>query len=170
MDRPRLNPAIMAALLGALLVSCGPLGPLAGGRIDGERAATPPADWLFSDAHQTIQLEVRPADPYSVNVWCVATGGSLYVGAGRGASSVWARALFDDPRARVRVGTLLYDVIAARVTDVAEIETYLEALSEKYGSLGSQAELSDFQPDSDNPASAILFRLDASPQLDPELR
>ena len=161
-SRMRAGQLRRVLLLSALLVSCGPLGPLAGGRLHGDLASTPPGDWSFSDAQKTIQLEVRPTDPYSVNVWCVAMGASLYVGAGRGESSVWARALLEDPRARVRVGTLLYDVIATRITDVAEIQAYLVLLSKKYGTLGSQAQLSDFQPDSDSPASAILFRVDVS--------
>ena len=89
-------------------------------------AATTPGDWSFSDAYGTIQLEVRPSDPYSVNVWCAAVQGTLYIGAGGGASSVWAQELLDDARARVRMDTVLYDVVAARVTNTAEIEAYID--------------------------------------------
>ena len=144
-------------VLTALLVSCGPLGPFPGSELDGKLASPSPGDWSFSDAYETVQLEVRSTDPYSVNVWCVATGGRLYVGAGRGASSVWARALLEDARARVLIGTMLYDVIAKRVTTEVEVQAYLDALSKKYES--SEAQLSDFQPSSDKPPSAILSRL-----------
>jgi hypothetical protein len=149
-------------LLSVVLVACGPLGPVPGGELDGEPSSSPPGDWSFSVEYNIIQVEVRPPDPYSVNVWCVATGGSLYVGAGRGGSSVWARALIEAPRARVRLGTVLYEVIATRVTGAAEIEAYIEALGEKYGS--SDAQLSDFQAESHEPPSAVLFRLDPSPR------
>ncbi len=140
-----------------MLVSCTPLGPFPGGALDGDLASTPPGDWSFSDSHTTIQLEVRPADPYSVTVWCIATDGSLYVAAGE-ASRRWARALIDDARARVRIGAVLYEVMAVRVTAVAEIQPYLDALSKKYPV--SDAHLSDFQTDSEEPAAAVLFRLD----------
>jgi len=144
-------------LLSGLLLGCGPLGPLPGGALDGEQASTLPVDWSFSDAYDTVQLEVRPSDPYSVNVWCVATGGALYVGAGRGGSSTWARVLLDDPRARLRIGSTLYDVRTVRVTAVPEIQAYLDGLAAKYES--SEADVSDFLTDSDEPASAILFRI-----------
>ena len=144
-------------LLGGIL-GCGPLGPFPGGELDGESILRPPEDWSFTEAHRTVQLEVLLDDPYSVNVWCVTTGGKLYVGAGRGESSVWARALLEDGSARVRVGTALFDVNSARVTSVAEIEAFLDALAKKYEV--SDANLSDFQADSSRPASAILFRLD----------
>jgi hypothetical protein len=154
----RLISVYSFALLSWMFVACGPLGPLPGGEIDGALASTPAGDWSFTDAHWTVQLETRPGDPYSVNVWCAAAGGRLYVGAGRGGSSTWSRALLDNPRARVRIGTVLYEVTAIRVADDAEIETYLDALSLKYSS--SDAELSDFQPSSDQPPSAVLFRLE----------
>jgi hypothetical protein len=54
---------------------------------------------------------------------------------------------------------MLYDVRAVRVTAVAEIQAYLDGLGDKYES--SEADVSDFQADSDEPASAILFRIEA---------
>jgi hypothetical protein len=144
--------------LGAMLASCSPFGPVPGGELKGELTSTTPSDWSFTDAHNTIQLEVRLSDPYSVNLWCIASNGHFYVGAGQGASSVWARALLEDGQARVRIDTTLYEVVARRVTDVDEIQAYLEALGRKYER--SQGHLSDFQSDSDRPAAAILFRLD----------
>ena len=103
----RISILILIVPLSAMLVSCGPLGPVPGGALNGELALDAPSDWSFSNAHKTIQLEVRPSDPYSVNLWCVASNGKLYVGAGQGASSVWARALLDEGRARVRIDTTL---------------------------------------------------------------
>jgi hypothetical protein len=93
-----------------------------------------------------------------VNLFCVASNGRLYVGSGEGASSVWASALLVEPQARVRVAGVLYDVTAVRVSLASEIEAYIDALSVKYD--GSDAQLSDFQPVSDEPAVALLFRLD----------
>ena len=155
----RLYLGFRVLLVSVALLACGPLGPLPGGELDGEPSSSAPVDWSFSQAHETVQLEVRPHDPYSVNVWCVATRGKLYVGAGQGESSFWARALLEEPEARLRIGTTLYDVIATRVTDTAEIEAFLDGLAKKYEI--SDAQLSDFQTPSDERPSAVLFRLDS---------
>ncbi len=74
------------AVLGAMplilwLLGCGPVLLLPGGGLDGE-LASPPTDWSFSDETSTIQLETRPGDPYSVNVWAVGLAPALYVHAG----------------------------------------------------------------------------------------
>ena len=147
-------------LLSVLLAACGPLGPLPGGALDGELAASPPTDWSFSDAHTTIQLEVRLADPYSVNLWCTATGGRLYVGSGGGASSVWAAALLEDGRAHIRIDGVLYPVVATHVTNDPEIQEFLDALETKYDR--SDADIEDFHAQDGEPPEGVLFRL-ASP-------
>jgi hypothetical protein len=146
----------------ALVAACDPLGPMSGGRLDGRSSPSRPTDWSFTDAYDTIQLEVRPAKPYSVNVWCVTTGGGLYVAAGETAeSSVWARALFEDPHARLRIDGVLYDVIATRVVGEEEIMRYVDALTKKYPI--SDATLSNFESRDDVPAGAVLFRMDTLP-------
>ena len=153
--------AYRVLLLSVMLTACGPLGPVPGGKLDGELASGPERDWSFTDTYKTVQLETRPDDPYSINVWCVSVGRNLYVGAGQGASSTWARALLDDARARIRIGGTVYRVSTSRVTDPSEITSYLGALSRKYSD--ADGRLSDFQPGPDQQASAILFRLAPRP-------
>jgi hypothetical protein len=63
--------------LAALALACGPMGPLSGGKLDGERVTTPVGDWSFSDASDTVALETNPDDPYSVNVWFVRRGATV---------------------------------------------------------------------------------------------
>ncbi len=41
-----------------------------------------PGSWGFTDEVDTVQLEKRPAEPYSVNIWLPATDAFLYVHAG----------------------------------------------------------------------------------------
>ena len=53
----------------ALALACGPIGPIPGGALRGDPVAEPVQDWSFLDAEHTVQLETRPGDPYSVNVW-----------------------------------------------------------------------------------------------------
>jgi len=142
-----LRRALAAPLL--LALACGPLGPLPGGRLEGELAPAP-ADWSFSDAAKTVQLETDPAEPYSVNIWGVGLGSAFYVASGEGGSSRWAQNISSDPRVRLQVDGRLYALRAARVEDPTEIERVLAALVEKY----------DFEPDEEQRAQAWLFRLE----------
>ena len=76
-------PALAVAAL--CLAACGgPLGPFAGGELSGT-SAEPPASWR--SVPETIQLEVRPQAPYSVNVWSIGIGPHLYVATGKEGSS-----------------------------------------------------------------------------------
>ena len=141
---------------GALLLAlgCGPLVMVPGGELSG--AVKPvPGDWSFTDSVETVQLETRPDDPYSVNVWTVAVGDALYVASGRGESAAWAKHISADPRVRLRVGEDVYELSAVRTTDEAEMNAFLDAAKKKY---------EDFEPDQEQRREAILFRLEPRTQ------
>jgi hypothetical protein len=129
------------------LAGCGPLVMIPGGRLSGEVQPVP-VDWSFSDAVETVQLETRPSDPYSVNIWGVGVGPDFYVASGR-ASNAWAGNIEADPRVRLRIEGTLYEMRAERVDTQAERERFLVAAKAKY----------DFEPDSEQSSEAILFRL-----------
>jgi len=131
-----------------LLLACGPLGPIAGGELSGT-ATSPPPDWHFTDAVETVQLETRPEDPYSVNIWGVAYEDAFYVAAGGGDESAWVMHVAEDPRVRLRIGDRLFELQAQRVDDPAVRDAVMQALIRKY----------DFQPDPEDAATAVLFRL-----------
>ena len=115
---------------GLVLAACGgPLGPIAGGELVGVEAE-PPAQW--GAVPETVQLEVRPAAPYSVNVWGVGIGANLYVAHGP-EGSTWGTRLQADPRARVRIGDAVYAVEAVVVEEAAERERVVDAYVAKYG-------------------------------------
>ena len=100
----------MGSLL--LLLGCGePFVMIPGGRLSGTTKSVP-ENWRFTDAHEDVQLETRPADPYSVNVWVVAVGDDLFVASGRGAESAWAQHIEADPNVRLRVGDDIYELRA----------------------------------------------------------
>lgn len=144
--------APLIALL--LALGCGPLVMIPGGALSG--AVKPvPGDWSFTDSVETVQLETRPEDPYSVNVWGVAAGGGFYIASGRGESAAWAKHIAADPRVRLRVGEDIYELRAVHTTDEAEINAALEAIQKKY---------EDFEPDEEQRQQAILFRLEPRPQ------
>jgi hypothetical protein len=135
-------------LLALALVGCGPLVSIPGGELSGDLAPTP-TDWAFTDAVSTVQLETRPSDPYSVNVWAVAAEGALYIAAGSGAESAWAGHIQADPRVRLRVEESIYELKAVRTEEEADRTAFLEAAKRKY----------DFDPAGEDTESAFLFRL-----------
>jgi uncharacterized protein DUF2255 len=141
---------LLFVLLVAVGASCSrPFALLPGGALGGEPAAVP-ASWAFTDAVQTVQLETRPADPYSVNIWVVAIAPNLYVHAGANRSA-WVEHIEADPRVRLRVGDSIYELSAARVVDQAEFDRFSAAYDQKYGR----------RPRNENVAEAYLFRLSA---------
>ena len=77
----------LAFAVAALSLGCGgPVVMLPGGKLSGT-VQPPPADWAFSDDVDNIQLETRPDDPYSVNLWGVGVGATFYIVSGRGLES-----------------------------------------------------------------------------------
>ena len=111
------------------LAGCGdPIGPFAGGALSGQ-SAVPPAAW--NGVPDAVQLEVRPADPYSVNVWAVGIGPALYV-AGEVAGKNWISYIRADSAVRVRMGDAVYSLAAVEVDDADERRKVVEAYIDKY--------------------------------------
>lgn len=145
--RQRLLPVL---LLGASLAACSePFLLWPGGALEGSTAPLP-GSWAFTDAVDTVQLETRPTDPYSVNIWVVGMDGKLYVHAGANRSS-WVEHMEADPAVRVRVDDSIYALAAARVRQQAEFDRFSDAYEAKYGR----------RPRNEDVAEAYLFRLAA---------
>lgn len=109
----------------AVLTTAGCNGPfllLPGGKLEGESAPVP-TDWAFAGDAGTVQIETRPEDPYSVNVAYTVLEGRLYVNAGD-SETRWARNIAADPRVRLRMGGMLYELRAERVQDADEIAAF----------------------------------------------
>lgn len=129
--------------------ACGsPFIMIPGGELSGQVTAAP-ADWSFSDAVDDVQLETRPEDPYSVNVWGVSDGSRFLVAAGGGVESSWAKHIIADPRVRLRIGEDIYEMNALITEDAADRSSFLAAAKQKY----------DFEPDEEQSAKAALFVL-----------
>lgn len=142
--------AFLALLLAAAVAGCGgPFVLLPGGALEGPTLAAP-ADWSFTDAVSTVQLETNPADPYSVNIWAIGLGEHLYVHAGANRST-WVEHMEADPKVRVRVNDSIYELAAARVADQAEFDRFSDAYERKYGR----------RPRNEKIAEVYLFRLAA---------
>ena len=121
---------------------------LPGSELKGEEAA-PPADWSALEAEETFQLETRPEDPYSVNVWVVGIGSDAYVGTGADGTR-WSDHVQADPHVRLRVGEAIYPLVAAAVTQHEERERVARAYVDKYG----------LDSDDNWVMDALVFRLD----------
>jgi hypothetical protein len=139
----------IAPILLALTLACGPIVMIPGGALSGD-VKPAPTDWSFADDVDTVQLETNPADPYSVNVWGVGSGAVFYIAAGE-KTNQWAENLRADSRARIRIGSDVFEVKAIETADDAELDAFLTAAQAKY----------DFEPDPEQRAKATLFRFEA---------
>jgi hypothetical protein len=120
--------SVRLLVLWIALASIGCNGPfvlLPGGKLDGELRAAP-SDWAFAGDYGTIQLETRPGDPYSVNIAYTVLDGRLYINAGD-TETQWVKNMTADPRVRLRMDGVLYELRAERVTDRADILVFGEA-------------------------------------------
>ncbi len=122
--------ALACALL-VVVAACDPVFVFSGGELSGTERSQP-ADWGFTRDFHTIQIETRPTDPYSVNVWGVAVNRHFYVASDSGESQ-WARAIEAEPRVRLRIGDDIYKLTAKRAEDPGELEDVIDAYIEKYG-------------------------------------
>ena len=139
---------VLALLLAVPTAGCGePFVLLPGGALEGATAPVPDG-WSFTDGVKTVQLETRPADPYSVNIWTVAVGEHLYLHAGANRST-WVENIEADPNVRLRVDDAIYDLAAARVEGQDEFDRFSDAYERKYGR----------RPRNENVAEVYLFRL-----------
>lgn len=139
--------SLMVFILTILLVSCGePISMIPGGELSGQVQAPPP-DW--SDIPETIQVETRPSNPYSINIWSVAIGHDLYISTGAGGTT-WSEFIKSDSRVRTRVGTSLYKLNAVSVSDAAERSRVVSAYVARY----------DLDKDDNWVQAGLIFRLD----------
>jgi len=145
------KPLLLLALVALVTAAgCGrPFVLLPGGALEGKPAAVPES-WAFTDAVETVQLETRPADPYSVNIWVIAMDPNLYVHAGANRSA-WVEHIEADPNVRLRVDDSIYALQAARVEGQDEFDRFSDAYEKKYGR----------RPRNEKVGEAYLFRLSA---------
>ena len=147
-----LGIAVLAAcLVFAARFGDGPLGPLPGGPMSGERVTEPVTDWGFVAERDTVELEVNPDWPRSITTWVLADGGRAYIPAGFAARKTWPAQVAGDGRVVLRVDGKLYERQAVRVTDEGLVEELRALLIRKY----------DLDPEGNFASPATwFFRLD----------
>lgn len=140
---------ILIFLSALILVGCEPMGPLPGGQLSGEVKAIPD-NWSAYSEVEILQLETRPDDPYSLNIWGVGLGKDYYVASGGGGESSWVDHIIDNPEVRLRIDDNIFELKAVRVMDEEELALVLKRYKEKY----------DMEAQGEDAAQAWLFRLD----------
>jgi hypothetical protein len=97
-----------------------------------------PRDWSFVADVKQAQLETRPADPRSVNIWLGSLNGKLYVASSmiRGpklpSERGWVRDVEADDRVRMRIDGVVYELRAERVLEADEADAVRSMLEAKY--------------------------------------
>ncbi len=129
------------------LAACSePFATIPGGQLAGELGDAPIA---WNDVPKTVQLETRPTDPYSINIWSVGIGADLYV-ATSADGTTWSGFIAEDRSVKVRLSRRLYPLHAARVDDPAERARVAAAYLAKY----------DVDEDDGWVVQGLIFRLD----------
>ena len=88
---------MLLAAAGTMACRGGPFLAFPGGELSGEVVTTPVDDWSFV-TDSFVDLEVRPDDPYSVELNYTVKDGKLYIDPAEGRR--WFDYLREDPRAR----------------------------------------------------------------------
>jgi hypothetical protein len=112
-----------AALVLAVAACGGPFLLIPGGELRGEVASEPVSDWSFAD-DQFVDLEVRPGDPYSVELNYFVRDGKLYIDPAQGRT--WFEYLKEDSRVRVRFGDKIYPCEARLAGEPGELDGFDE--------------------------------------------
>ena len=114
--------AALATAFVALALGCGgPILVIPGGALSGEVVDEPVSDWSFVDS-MFVDLEVRPDDPYSVELNYIVRDGQLYIDPAEGKQ--WLEYIRADPRVRVRFGGKVYPLTAVLVGRPGELEGF----------------------------------------------
>lgn len=104
------------------LPACGgPLFFIPGGRLEGEVETNPVTDWS-SVTERFVELETRPADPYSVLVEYIVKDGMLYIDPAEGRR--WHDYIRADPQVKIRFGTKVYLRTAILVGSPGQLEEF----------------------------------------------
>ena len=132
-QRHRTGVRLFLAMIAMLVATgCEPTFVFAGGELSGTERPMP-ADWGFTKDFDTVQIETRPNDPYSVNVWGVSVSQSFYVAASDAGDAEWAQAIEAEPQVRLRVGDQIFPLLAKRTEDLQELADVTDAYIDKYG-------------------------------------
>ncbi|MBL6690779.1 MAG: hypothetical protein ISP91_10340 [Pseudomonadales bacterium] len=114
-----------------------------GGKLKGEEIKAPDS---WSSVPDVVQLEMRPDDPYSINIWAAVANDTLYIAT---LDAKWLNFIREDNRVRVRMDRKIYRLAASEVTGEEEKLAVGEAYTDKY----------DYEMSPEDLTVANVFRL-----------
>ena len=91
-----------------------------------------PPGWADAELYYVTTTGRRTGRPHTVEIWCVAHGGALYLMAGSGERSDTVRNALADPSVTVRVGDETRPATASLLDDPAEDAAVRAAMVAKY--------------------------------------
>ncbi len=145
----RVFTGLALLIVSTLLAGCEePFIVMSGGALTGE-VVDPPVDWSELNRVEIVQLETRPDEPYSVNIWMIGKGADVYVATGDDPTR-WSKNIDENPDVRLRVRGMVYELEAVRVEDLQEKESIGAEYVRKY----------DVDGDDNWVQEGQLFRLD----------
>jgi hypothetical protein len=109
----------------------GPIGPIPGGAFQGTVDPTPTLD--ASNLEKVIELEIRPAKPWSLHVWNVVVDGEIYVPSAVGARRRWTAVAVAEPNVRLRTHGRIYERRIEKVSDPSLRTRIGAAVAARYG-------------------------------------
>jgi hypothetical protein len=120
----QLRPTVGAVAALLFLAACGgPVLIFPGGELTGEVASERVDDWSFV-TDTFIDLEVRPDQPYSVELNYVVKDGKLYIDPAEGRR--WLDYIREDPRVRARFDGQIYPLKAVLIGQPGELAEFPE--------------------------------------------
>jgi hypothetical protein len=122
---------VMSLVLLLLASGCSePFIVMSGKALSGTVKDAPPSWSAFEDV-DVVQLETRPSDPYSVNIWMVAIGKDIFIATG-GDDTNWSAHIAENPDVRLRIKGDIFELEADKVTDDREHRAVAAAYVKKY--------------------------------------
>ncbi|XOV83891.1 MAG: hypothetical protein ACFHXK_02005 [bacterium] len=122
----------IVALFGLFILSgcSGPLGPIAGGELEGKPIQWP-EDWSYTNDIENVLLQTNPEDPYSVTIWIVVADGVPYIAASD-SDARWVRNIQENPEVILSVDGKLINARTSQVVVQNEIYKVAEQYVQKY--------------------------------------
>ena len=122
----KLSKLVFLATILLITACTEPFVTIPGGQLKG-KAVSAPSSW--DSVSEVVQLEVRPSDPYSLNIWAVTDNGNLYVAT---TDSKWVGFIADNDEVRVKIEMKLHELHAVHVDDTEELARIAAAYTKKY--------------------------------------
>lgn len=125
---------ILLIMLTMGLANCQPEDTRPGLWLSGEEVTSITNDWSFTDDIDEILIETGAWYflPHSTTIWCVEFENNLYIGSYGEELKFWEENIERNPRARLKINDMLYQVELSLVEDTQLSQQVDEVYNRKY--------------------------------------